>query len=414
MAGAGIAPTADAAALAAALAHGGTAVASASFETVPPAGEPNAVSDTPLGGFPVDGPSYAILSTGEATFASNPNDTPDTTANDEGGNVRGSSDADVTILRVGLRVPQGANCVSFDFKFLTEEYPEYVGGQYNDAFLAELDTSDWSESGAAINAPHNFAFDPSGRPISVNAAGATTVTPAAAAGTTYDGATPTLRAATQVTPGDHTLYLSIFDLGDPTLDSAVFVDNLVVGSSSGGSCAPGATVAPPPTGGGASTTPSGTAAGSVLVSGKPFSGGTIPYGVPVDVTHGKLDLSVDAGRLSLYGQGGVPARFQLGRKGKVVELRLLRGGGACGRALAGHAAKRKPVTRLWASGKGRFRTKTQYVSATVKGTIWETEDLCDGSRVFVRRGVVSVVDLVKHRTLALRAGRSYVARAPRR
>ena len=50
-----------------------------------------------------------------------------------------------------------------------------------------------------------------------------------AAGTTYDGATPALTAATPLTPGMHSLYLSIFDQGDHVYDSAVFVDNLRVG-----------------------------------------------------------------------------------------------------------------------------------------------------------------------------------------
>ena len=46
------------------------------------------------------------------------------------------------------------------------------------------------------------------------------------AGTTYDGATPILSAATPISPGPHKLYLSIFDQGDPVYDSAVMVDNI--------------------------------------------------------------------------------------------------------------------------------------------------------------------------------------------
>ena len=49
---------------------------------------------------------------------------------------------------------------------------------------------------------------------------------AQASGTTYDGATRPLSANAQVTPGAHTLYLSIFDQGDNDYDSAVFLDNL--------------------------------------------------------------------------------------------------------------------------------------------------------------------------------------------
>ncbi len=43
-------------------------------------------------------------------------------------------------------MPTGANCLSFNFKFYSEEYPDFVGQSYNDAFIAELDTSDWTTS----------------------------------------------------------------------------------------------------------------------------------------------------------------------------------------------------------------------------------------------------------------------------
>jgi hypothetical protein len=147
-----------------------------------------------------------------------------------GGHVRGDSDYDVTILRIDLNVPVGANCmVGLDFRFYSEEFPEYVGSAYNDAFIAELDSSTWSTSGSTISAPRNFAFDPSGNPISVNAAGVTSMSAANAGGTTFDGATPLLRAATPITPGAHRLYLSIFDQGDHVFDSAVLIDGLRFG-----------------------------------------------------------------------------------------------------------------------------------------------------------------------------------------
>jgi hypothetical protein len=47
-------------------------------------------------------------------------------------------------------------------------------------------------------------------------------------GTTYGGATRVLRAATRITPGRHTLFLSIFDQGDRSYDSAAFIDNLTI------------------------------------------------------------------------------------------------------------------------------------------------------------------------------------------
>lgn len=106
-------------------------------------------------------------------------------------------------------MPSTANCLRFDFQFLSEEFREYVGTNYNDAFIAELDSSTWTTSGSSITAPNNFAFDPAHNPISVHAAGVTSMTEANAAGTTYDGATPLLSAAHAVTPGAHSVYFSV-------------------------------------------------------------------------------------------------------------------------------------------------------------------------------------------------------------
>ncbi len=87
----------------------------------------------------------------------------------------------------------------------------------------ELDDNELSGDGDAVNAPGNFAFDGGGNLISVNTAD---FSAAEAAGTTYDGATPLLRAATPITPGPHSIYLSIFDQGDSGYDSTVFLDAL--------------------------------------------------------------------------------------------------------------------------------------------------------------------------------------------
>ena len=137
----------------------------------------------------------------------------------------------MSILKIDLDVPPLANCLSIDFRFLSDEYPEWVGGDFNDGFIAELDNSTWTTSGATITAPDNFAFDPSSSLISINGAGATSMTAGNAAGTTYDGATPLLSASTPITPGAHSLYLSIFDVNDRGIDSAVFLDRLVLSTT---------------------------------------------------------------------------------------------------------------------------------------------------------------------------------------
>jgi hypothetical protein len=67
----------------------------------------------------------------------------------------------------------------------------------------------------------------------------------------------------------------------------------------------------------------------------------------------------------------------------------------------------KLVRRLWGRGVGRFRTRGRYAAATVRGTIWLTEDYCNGTLVRVVEGAVSLRDLVAGETVIVRAGSSY-------
>jgi hypothetical protein len=69
--------------------------------------------------------------------------------------------------------------------------------------------------------------------------------------------------------------------------------------------------------------------------------------------------------------------------------------------------------QLWGNGKGRFRTDGKYSSATVRGTIWLVQDRCEGTLTKVRRGTVQVRDFKRKRTVTVKAGHSYLARAQR-
>ena len=73
---------------------------------------------------------------------------------------------------------------------------------------------------------------------------------------------------------------------------------------------------------------------------------------------------------------------------------------------AGKAKKR----HLRADGKGSFRTKGKYSSATVRGTKWLVEDGCSGTLTRVAPGTVTVRHQVRHETVILKAGKSYRAR----
>jgi uncharacterized repeat protein (TIGR01451 family) len=239
-----ITPSASALDIARAIAVDPTWVTGASFVVQPPTlNTANAVSDTPLTSFPIHGATYGVLTTGTAASVGTPDILADTIL--FGGRIpgRGNSAYDVTILRIDLQVPSPNNCLFLDFQFLSEEYPDYVVDLFNDAFIAELDSSTWftHDHDQTITAPNNFAFDPDGNVVSIHSTGVALMAPANGVGTAFSGtssippalgkagaATVLLTASTPITPGSHSLYLSIFDQRDKQLDSAVFLDNLVL------------------------------------------------------------------------------------------------------------------------------------------------------------------------------------------
>ncbi len=172
-------------------------------------------------------------------------------------------------------------------------------------------------------------------------------------------------------------------------------------------------------GGGAATaaTPAtGTPTGTVLVNGKPFTGGRVPYGATVDVTKGKLVLKTDAGTIQLFGVGGARAVFVLARgtdgKNPIVVFRLVGGNfSVCPKRTTKSArAKPKTIRALWGNGKGRFQTKGRYAAATVRGTYWLTADRCDGTFVQVRRGVIAVSNIPRTKPVTVPAPKTYLAK----
>ena len=234
-------PAVSALDIALAIANDPTWVTGASFVAQPPVlNTANAVSDTPLTFFPLQGSTYGILTTGSAANVGTPGILTNVDLN--GPNVRGNTDFDVTILKIDLQVPANFNCLSINFQFFSEEHPDFVTNLFNDAFIAELDNSNWSTSGQTITAPNNFAFDDLHNEVSIHSTGVGQMFPANGIGTAFSGtsilttppgtagaATTPLNSSTPITPGSHSLYLSIFDQRDRRLDSAVFLDNLMLG-----------------------------------------------------------------------------------------------------------------------------------------------------------------------------------------
>ena len=90
--------------------------------------------------------------------------------------------------------------------------------------------------------------------------------------------------------------------------------------------------------------------------------------------------------------------------------RCARAGKAGDRAGAA-GISRRVIRRLRGNSRGRFRTTGRNSSATVRGTIWEVVDRCDGTLTKVTRGRVVVRDFRRKKTVIVRAGKSYLARS---
>jgi hypothetical protein len=105
--------------------------------------------------------------------------------------------------------------------------------------------------------------------------------------------------------------------------------------------------------------------------------------------------------------------FVVTQPGHVTQLQLSQTLACTASGRASAAAKKPKTRKLWGDGSGSFRTRGQYSAATVRGTKWLTQDSCGQTLTRVARGVVSVRDLVKHRTVIVRAPHRYIARAKR-
>jgi hypothetical protein len=83
----------------------------------------------------------------------------------------------------------------------------------------------------------------------------------------------------------------------------------------------------------------------------------------------------------------------------------------CAAKPARGAATSRILGLLRGTAKGRFRTKGRFAAATVRGTDWGVRDRCDGTLTVVRRGVVVVRDFRLHKSVIVRAGQTYLAKA---
>jgi hypothetical protein len=170
----------------------------------------------------------------------------------------------------------------------------------------------------------------------------------------------------------------------------------------------------------------------------PFKGGAnLPVGTQLDTTRGRVALTsaADTGGAKTQTSDFYDGIFQIRQsvpkkkpkkpaalitdvvlKGEISRSQCAPLKGARGASVSAAKKKKGPkavLGKLWGSGKGKFRTGGKYSSATVRGTIWLVQDECDGTFTKVRRGTVQVRDLRRKKTVTVKAGHTYLARAQR-
>ena len=101
---------------------------------------------------------------------------------------------------------------------------------------------------------------------------------------------------------------------------------------------------------------------------------------------------------------------ELRMKGSAASFRSCRQGKRGARAEA--ALSRRAIRRLRARARGRYRTRGRHSAATVRGTTWTVVDRCDGTLTKVRRGKVAVRDFRLKKTIVVKRGERYLAKAP--
>jgi putative hemolysin len=156
----------------------------------------------------------------------------------------------------------------------------------------------------------------------------------------------------------------------------------------------------------------------------PLSSSTqIPFGTVVDATHGSVSvttagphggtqtITLSEGEFVLtQGRNGMVVATLAGGDFSVCPTASERAQGA--RSASTHQTGKHVVRKLWAEGHGNFTTDGNYASASVRGTRWLTEDLCEGTLVHVATDRVAVTNRVNHHHVTVKAGHSYLAKAP--
>ncbi|MEM9459329.1 MAG: choice-of-anchor L domain-containing protein [Myxococcota bacterium] len=153
---------------------------------------------------------------------------------------QGNGSYDYAEMRMTVDVPFGTPGLSYEFAMFSTEYPVFYQTQYNDMYIAWLESEQWTG---------NISFDDMGNPISLNAGfldykdapnpfdcQAPCEAPELQ-GTAMEGHAGTrwLTTTAGVTPGETIeLVFAVFDLSDSVLDTVIILDNFQWGCEGGG------------------------------------------------------------------------------------------------------------------------------------------------------------------------------------
>ncbi len=188
---------------------------------------------------PLSGENFVVLSTGIAIDANDPNfvdqDLSFAVSSPRPEPLAGQSAdvQDISSLTLDIQVPSNAKSFSFDFNFMSIEFPEFVGLGFDDTFLAILESEAFTG---------NVSFDSMGNRVSINVGFFNVCDPSLnlvctggddLLGTGFGpgavnegGGTGWLTTTAPVVPGEKIkLTFLIFDDGDNILNSAVLIDS---------------------------------------------------------------------------------------------------------------------------------------------------------------------------------------------
>ena len=194
-----------------------------------------------LQNFPVEGSEFTLLSTGRAADAPG---SAETFGDTQLGGISEPTFGefgdeytayDMVWLCLNLSIPEDARRLSFDYKFGTEENPQYLGQEFQDNFRAVLTGPD--------DFRENFALLPNGNIVDVDNAAEYSNAPGGTDSANpeppfpdpndviYNAMTQQLTASidfegTGLSGGSAELAFRLVDASDERLDSAIFLDNL--------------------------------------------------------------------------------------------------------------------------------------------------------------------------------------------